>query len=67
MNSYNLKYGLILLNSGDLEGGLQRLERNIELNPFHPDHYGQLAAALLAVAEYHLGAGEAGRAEFYLK
>lgn len=65
--TYNRKYGLILLNTGEVEAGLQRLKRNIELNPFNPDHYEQLAAALLAVAEYHLNADETKQAESFLR
>ncbi len=64
---YNRQYGLILLNTGEIEAGLHRLERNIELNPFNPDHYEQLAAAQLAVAEYHLKEGESRRAELFLR
>lgn len=65
--SYNRQYGLIMLNTGEIEAGLQRLERNIALNPFHPDHYAQLAAARLAVAEYHLKAGASRQAELLLR
>ena len=65
--TYSRKYSLILLSTGDLDGGLQLLKRNVELNPFHPDHYEQLAAALLAVAEHHLDAGKPDQAGLLLK
>ena len=32
--TYNRKYGLILLNTGEVEAGLQRLKRNIELDVY---------------------------------
>ncbi len=55
---YNRHYALLLLAFGDLTPGLALLEENMRINPFHPDHYRQFAAASLAAAQYLLAHGE---------
>lgn len=51
---YNMDYGALLLRHGQLEEGLEKVGRIIELQPFQEGNYLQVAGAYLLVADYYL-------------
>jgi len=53
-SQYNMEYGSLLLRHGQLEEGLEKIERIIELQPFQEGNYLQVAGAYLSVADYYL-------------
>ena len=65
--TYNRQHGLLLLNFGEVEEGLNYLERTIDLDPYDPAHYVQTAASTLAATEYYLKAGQKQKAIVLLK